>query len=140
MSTIISIKYIILSTFNLVKSGDVKSVGLIKLLYEIDTSLLFLTLSSGWKWQLASVSENCNKMLGHSKRNAFKQSKLDWPDMERSCILCHEIHLIPKWQPINYSFVCRLISPLHLIFTSKFFCFLFMLMRQRGLINMQTKE
>ena len=50
------------------------------------------------------------------------------------------IHLIPKWRPRNYSFVCMLISPLRLIFTSKFFCFLYMLTRRRGLINMQTKE
>ena len=33
------------------------------------------------------------------------------------------IHLIPKWRPINYSFVCMLISPLCLILTSKFFWF-----------------
>ena len=32
-----------------------------------------------------------------------------------------QIQLIPKWRPINYSFVCMLISPLCLIFTSKFF-------------------
>ena len=50
------------------------------------------------------------------------------------------IHLIPKWRPINYSFVCMLISPLRLIFTTKFFCFLHMLTRRRGLINMETKE
>ena len=50
------------------------------------------------------------------------------------------IHLIPKWRPINYSFVCMLISPLRLIFTSKFSCVLHMLTRPRGLINMQTKE
>mgnify|MGYP007058292855 CR=1 FL=1 len=50
------------------------------------------------------------------------------------------IHLIPKWRPINYSFVCMLISPLRLIFTTKFFCFLHMLTRPRGLINMQAKE
>ena len=49
-------------------------------------------------------------------------------------------YLIPKWQPINYAFVCMFISPLSLIFTSKFFCFLYMMTRQRGLINMQTKE
>ena len=34
------------------------------------------------------------------------------------------IHLIPKWLPINYSFVCMLISPLCLIFTSKFLFFI----------------
>ena len=50
------------------------------------------------------------------------------------------IRLIPKWRPINYSFVCMLINPLCLIFTSKFFCFLHTMSRQRGLINMQTKE
>ena len=33
------------------------------------------------------------------------------------------IHIIPKGRPINYSFVCMLISPLRLIFASKFFCF-----------------
>ena len=49
-------------------------------------------------------------------------------------------HPIPKWLPINYSFVCMLIIPLRLIFTSKFFCFLCMLTRRRGLINMQAKE
>ena len=42
------------------------------------------------------------------------------------------IHLIPKWQPINYSFDCMLISLLCLLFT--------LLTRRRGLINMQTKE
>ena len=36
---------------------------------------------------------------------------------------CTAIHLIPKWRPINYSFVCMLISPLCLIFTLKLFCF-----------------
>ena len=48
--------------------------------------------------------------------------------------------LIPKWRPINDSFVCMFISPLSLIFTLKLFCFSYMLTRQRGLINMQTKE
>ena len=41
------------------------------------------------------------------------------------------IHLIPKWRQINYSFVCMLISPFCLIFTSKFFCVLYMLTRHR---------
>ena len=36
--------------------------------------------------------------------------------------LAKAIHLIPKWRPINYSFVCMLISPLCLIFTLKLFC------------------
>ena len=51
-----------------------------------------------------------------------------------------DIHLIPKWRPINYSFVCMFISPLCLIFTSKFYCVSYMLTRHQGLINMQTKE
>ena len=34
-----------------------------------------------------------------------------------------EIDLIPKWWPINYSFVCMLVSPLRLIFTSNSFVF-----------------
>ena len=49
------------------------------------------------------------------------------------------IHLIPKWRAINY-FGCVLISRLCLNLTSKFFCVLYMLTRQRGLVNMQTKE
>ena len=53
---------------------------------------------------------------------------------------CMHMDLIPKWRPISYSFVCTFISPCCLIFTSKLFCFLYMLTRQRGPINMQTKE
>ena len=34
---------------------------------------------------------------------------------DRYSRLMQTIHLIPKWQPINYSFVCMLISPLCLI-------------------------
>ena len=45
------------------------------------------------------------------------------------------IHLIPKWRPINYSFLCMFISPLCLIFTSKFFCVFYMLTRHQGLIK-----
>ena len=31
---------------------------------------------------------------------------------EHACQTNNAIHLIPKWRPINYSFVCVLISPL----------------------------
>ena len=49
------------------------------------------------------------------------------------------VHLTPKWPPINFSFVCMFISPLpHFHF--KILLFLYILTRQRGLINMQTKE
>ena len=50
------------------------------------------------------------------------------------------VHLVPKWWPINYSFVCMSISPFCLIFTSKFLCVLYMMTRHQGLINMQTKR
>ena len=50
------------------------------------------------------------------------------------------IHLIPKWRPINYSFVCMLISPLRLVNVYKKQKNFEVKMRQRGLINMQTKE
>ena len=39
------------------------------------------------------------------------------------------MHLISKWLPIRYSFVCVLISPLCLIFTSKLFCILIIMAR-----------
>ena len=54
--------------------------------------------------------------------------------------LTKTIHFVPKWRPINYSFVCMFISPHCLIFTSKFFCVFYMLTRHQGLISMQTKE
>ena len=50
------------------------------------------------------------------------------------------IHLIPKWRPINYSFVCMLISPLCLVSMCKTQKNFEVKMRQRGLINMQTKQ
>ena len=50
------------------------------------------------------------------------------------------IHLIPKWRPINYSFVCMLISPVCLIFTPEFFCVLYMSTRQRGPLTFKQKN
>ena len=49
-------------------------------------------------------------------------------------------HLIPKWRPINYSFVFMLISPLRLVNIYKKQRNFEVKMRRRGLINMQTKE
>ena len=43
------------------------------------------------------------------------------------------IHLIPKWRPINHSFVCMFISPLCLVNMYK-------QMRERGLINKQMNN
>ena len=48
---------------------------------------------------------------------------MDTPKYGETQVQADKRHLIPKWQPINYSFVCMLISPLCLIFTSKIFCF-----------------
>ena len=56
------------------------------------------------------------------------------------CYLCPKRLVANHRRPINYFFVCMLISPLCLIFTSKFFCFLYLMPSSRGLINMQTKE
>ena len=54
-------------------------------------------------------------------------------------ILFISIHLIPKWRPINYSFVCKLINALCLVnmCNNKR---IKVKMMQRGLINMHTKE
>ena len=51
-----------------------------------------------------------------------------------------QIHFIPKWRPINYSFVCMLISPLCLVSMYKTQKNFEVKMTERGLINMQTKE
>ena len=50
------------------------------------------------------------------------------------------MNLIPKWRRIDYSFVCMLISPLGLVYKYKKRKNFEVKMRQRGLINMQTKE
>ena len=54
--------------------------------------------------------------------------------------LCGYVHLIPKCRPINYSFACMVISPLRLVNMYKKQKKFEVKMRQRGLINMQTKE
>ena len=46
----------------------------------------------------------------------------------------------PKWRPINYSFVCMLISLLSLVNVYKKQKKFEVKIRQRGLINMQTKD
>ena len=43
-----------------------------------------------------------------SQRAPFNKSS---PTFELSLQLIYDIHLIPKWRPINYSFVCMFISP-----------------------------
>ena len=79
-----------------------------------------------------------------SESNETESNESRWRNFEVNFIndvfaynwYCKTIHLVPKWRPINYSFVCMLTSPLRLIFTSKFSCFfLYMLTRRGGLIN-----
>ena len=78
--------------------------------------------------------------LHESGKHYIKSQVL--PSMKKdkvyTCFLV--IHLIPKWRPINYSFVCMLISPLGLVIMNKKQKNFEVKMRQRGLINMQTKE
>ena len=59
--------------------------------------------------------------------------------VKRNCKMV-DIHLIPKWRSINYSFVCMLISPLRLVNMYKKQKNFEVKTRRRGLINMQTKE
>ena len=82
-------------------------------------------------------------VIGRINCLGFVFSTVIWKPFD--CCCCYwfsgfAIHLIPKWRAINYSFVSMLISPLRLIFPSKFFCFFDMLTRRRALINMRTKE
>ncbi len=51
-----------------------------------------------------------------------------------------EIHLIPKWRKIHLSFAFMLISPYCLVLSQWFFWILQIRSRQRGPINMKTKE
>jgi len=50
------------------------------------------------------------------------------------------IHLIAKWRPINYSFVCMLISPFGLVNMYKKQNNFEVKMRQGGLVGMRTEE
>ena len=58
----------------------------------------------------------------------------------QSVISKEEIHLIPKWRSVNYSFVCMLISPLRLVNMYKKQKNFEVKMRLRGPVNQQTKE
>ena len=91
-------------------------------------ALLSLVLSISYLLEIED-----NKAAKHAHKGQITESKYG----ENVRI---SIHLIPKWRPINYSFVCMLIS--HLCFvnmykTKKNFE---VKMRQWGLNNMQTKE
>ena len=75
-----------------------------------------------------AIKYGATDLFQHLRRWSFYQ-KRDLP-----------IHLIPKWRAINYSLVCMLISPLRLVNMYKKQKNFEVKMRQRGLINMQTKE
>ena len=55
-------------------------------------------------------------------------------------ILLHCTQLTPKWRPINYTFVCMLISPLRLVNMYKKQTNFQVKVRRGRLINMQTEE
>ena len=77
-------------------------------------------------------------LVGQSRRVSLFQTLAE----SRKLAPSKEVDNTPysKIAAINYSSVFMLISLLRLIFTSKFLCFLYMLTRRVGLINMQTKE
>ena len=62
------------------------------------------------------------------------------PSLESIQVGESTIHLIPKCRPINYSFVYMLISSLCLVSMYKTQKNFDVKMRQKGLINMRTKE
>ena len=99
--------------------------------YELVIKKLLDAESNEWE-----EVDGCKNIPGISGFNiCFMKSLFRWYFLST-----FQIHLIPKWRPINSSFVCMLISPLRLLSTLKFICFLYMLTRRKGLINMQTKE
>ena len=78
---------------------------------------------SGWA-VLKSNSETAKENLKTAKQIYLNKCSCFDQSWYSEIITGPITHLIPKWRPINYSFVCMLISPLRFIFTSKFFCFL----------------
>ena len=92
--------------------------------------------SARWWRRLVYLGQSSASTRRFTRHSCNRTTFLTKDDFKES----HTIHLIPKWRPINYSFVSMFISPLCLIFTSKFFCVLYMLTRHQGLINLQTKE
>ena len=142
-------QFLFLTSFHLVGSKSWESFTLLSMKVPIQISQIFFWRGGGIaqeqepSWALDSEEPNYRYPLVISI--AFWQKSgqpisctLIW--LFGGVVCPFLMDLIPKWRPINYSFVCMLFSPLSLIFTSKFFCFLYMLTRRRGLINMQTKE
>ena len=95
--------------------------------------------SSNWSWNcLDGESELHGKKSVISIKTDCSDNDVDIESEE--LVIGKPIHLIPKWRPINYSFVFMLISPLCLVSMSKTQKNFEVKMRQRGLINLQTKE
>ena len=90
----------------------------INILHHIITSHNFMTR----RWQPKTTVSALFGLSSMASQRAFNKSS---PTSELSLQSIYDIHLIPKWRPINYSFVCMFISPFCLIFTSKFFCFIY---------------
>ena len=66
-----------------------------------------------------------NAIFSKSNESEFSFKKSTHMTSDPNCAPLSLIHLIPKWRPINYSFVCMFISPLCLIFHFKILlCFL----------------
>ena len=91
------------------------------------TALVDFTLSNARRSYSSMGNPLDGKGLKEQKR-IFAQERLS------------VIHLIPKWQPTNYSFVCMLIGLLRLVKMYEKQKNFEVKMRRGGLINMQTRE
>ena len=95
------------------------------------------------------VKSGSNGKIGGNKQLSFKTMSsvsirsvniIIYYIFKKKKVYSFNIHLIPKWWAINYSFVCMLISPLRLVNMYKKQKNFEVKLRPRGLINMQTKE
>ena len=87
-------------------------------------------------FKIGKMRRDCARNNGNFSLAGGTREKLN-PLKER---ILKQIHLIPKWRPVNYSFVCMLISPLRLVNMYKKQKNFEVKMRLRGLVNQQTKE
>ena len=88
-------------------------------------------------WMLQNnlkLNQDQSELIDIHAKNRLKPS-LEWIQVGESTI-----HLIPKCRPINYSFVYVLISPLCLVSMYKTQKNFDVKMRQKGRINLRTKE
>ena len=103
-----------------------------------------------WKWSITSGDYHFLR-IGSATADSWVLPNLEkliiLPEQDQcglseavlnSSKVTRPIHLVPKWRPINYSFVSMLISPLLVNMYKKQKNFEVKL-RRRGLINVQTK-